>query len=69
MSSLRESLESLKTFLKEALVLFILGLVAVGVSEAGYWVHPFIFLLSFSIVVGIPIIIIFKIVFIVLKFL
>ena len=61
MESLKEDLQNSKAFFKEALVLFTLGLIAIGISEAGYWVHPFILLLSFSVVIGVPTIIFLKI--------
>jgi membrane protein YdbS with pleckstrin-like domain len=61
MVSLKEGLQNSKAFFKEALVLFTLGLIAIGTNKAGYWVHPFIFVLSVGIVVLVPIVIVFKI--------
>lgn len=58
---MKEDLISPKRFLKEASILLAVALAIIGMSQAGYWVHPFIFVLSVGIVVVVPIVIVFKI--------
>jgi hypothetical protein len=52
--SLKENLQILIPLLKDAAILLALSLVIVGVNKAGYWVHPFAFLLALGILIIIP---------------